>query len=99
MNALILSAEVQADIERVRDYAETHVWTSREILEVIQGKRRHAGEDPHHCLTIPLNFRVVYTIEDQPEPVGRTHHFSISVNTVGPDGALQASLPHPAVVE
>ena len=81
MVPLIINESVRAEIKRVKEYAEDHKYNIHHLHRVMKGRERPAGEDPGHCLTIPIGFRVVYSIEQH--PVGWCHHWSVSAPDPG----------------
>ncbi len=78
MSVLVIGQDEKMRISALRRYAEEHVFTEKIIEEVIRGSRAPAGENPNYVVFLPMTFRVVFSYEIQPEPIGRARHISIS---------------------
>jgi hypothetical protein len=90
---LMIDDRVTKRIAEIKAYAALHVFTMDQLKAIMKaGPSAAAGTDPGFRMIIPMGYRTVYTLEDQPEPVGRCTHVSISLD--GPKGAM----PHPIAV-
>jgi hypothetical protein len=75
---LILNEESRLDIKRVRNYAEGHRISIRDLQLITAGARKPAGDDPGNCCVIPVGYRCVFSIDQSND--GHTYrHLSISV--------------------
>lgn len=84
---LVIDQPTRDRIAAIKAYALEHVYT-RNRLEHIMAMGESVGCSKEHCIEIPMGYRVVYSIEDQPEPIGRCTHMSFSLD--GPKGAMPA---------
>lgn len=89
MRVLILTQESRDGIRDLIAYAEAHPITCGELAGYVENPSRAVGNNPNHVVHVPIGFRCVFAIEEQ--PVSRCRHLSISVDT-------DAMLPHPAAV-
>ena len=85
MRLLIITPEVDKRIAEIIAYSKAHPFTEEMMKEMIAAEYP-AGDNEAHVIEIPMGYRVVYTIEQQPEPVGLVVHMSFSVD--GPEGAM-----------
>jgi len=92
MRLLIINDESRALIKKVIEYAESHIYSLDDLLDIKNKQLSVAGDEPEFSCEIPDGFRVVYTIENQ--PMGKVRHISISIKTDEPN-----KLPNPAAVE
>lgn len=91
---LLITKAVQEEVARVIAFAERERYTLEELKTVYgaelvkagtrisnteTAQSRVVGDNPEHCLVIPLGYRVVYSIEEQPDPLLWCRHISISV--------------------
>jgi hypothetical protein len=90
MRAMIITDEVQARIKEVMRYAEKHIFSMDDMLDIMNKQREPPGNDPNHVVHIPIGYKVVFTMDNQ--NIGICKHISISVDR--PD-----KLPNPIVVE
>lgn len=90
MRPIIIDDGVKNQIAEVIEYAQQHVYTMDNMLDVLNGDMPPAGDNPNLVVNIPHGLRVVYSEEEQ--QIGRCKHISVSVNTPG-------KLPNPVVVE
>jgi hypothetical protein len=54
-------------------------WTS--CLDIVNKQAPPPGDNKNFVVEIPVGYRVVYTIEDQ--PAGKVRHLSVSVDKAG----------------
>lgn len=64
------------------EYAEQHRISLHDLF-VILGRQGVVGEDPQRRCIVPVGFRCVFSIEQQPDPVGWCRHLSVSVPEAG----------------
>jgi len=72
---LIIGTEEENRLREIELYAKENVVP---FSDLASGKP--IGDNPNHSLIIPIDFRVVFSYEQQPEPVGLCRHVSISVS-------------------
>ena len=79
MTPLIITPELRLLAQEIKAYALAHPYNMAQMLSAAHGKpiRQEAGEDPNSVMLIPTNFRLVYSVEEQ--PCGRCHHISMSI--------------------
>ena len=90
MSAMIITEEVSARIKEVVHYAEKHIFSMDDMLDIMNKQREPPGNDPNHVVFIPIGIKVVFTMDKQ--NIGICKHISISVDRPG-------KLPNPLVVE
>jgi len=78
LRLLLIDQEVQAQIKKVIEYADSHRVTMDDILDVMNGTGTKAGDNKENVLEIQMGYRVVFSIEEQ--PIGPVRHLSISVD-------------------
>jgi hypothetical protein len=86
MRALIIDSSVKARIAHLKEYADRHRLNLIELKHMM-AEKEVIGDNPLYAVNIPDGFRVVFTIEEQPPPMGWSRHISISIprNTHGPN--------------
>jgi hypothetical protein len=70
-----------AKIDTVKKYANEHPFTKEDLNIMMNGGGTPAGENENLVVIIPVDYRVVYSIEHQ--SVGLSRHISISVSGNG----------------
>jgi hypothetical protein len=93
MRILLSDAQAKARAAEVIQYALAH----RENLATLvarMNKEECPGDDPGHVLEIQDGYRVVVSVEQQPDPVGWCFHVSVSVWPTTGDKIY----PHPIAV-
>ena len=55
-----------AKIKTLREFGESHRIPVEEVRRMITGDAPVAGDRPGHALDLPVNFRVVFSIEETP---------------------------------
>lgn len=78
VRALLIDQKAKDDIENVIKYAEAHRMTTEQLLERIETGNA-VGSDENHVCNFYDGFRVVYSIEEQPN-MGLCSHLSVSVS-------------------
>jgi hypothetical protein len=81
MRAMVIDDNVKRDLERLAAYAEKHVLSMDELLDMVNKQAPPPGDNKNFVVEIPFGYRVVYTIEDQ--PAGKVRHLSVSVDKKG----------------
>ena len=89
LELLIMDNEVQANIKKLINYAESHVVSYERMVEMHEKTQRGepidgvVGDNPNHAISLPLGFRVAFSIEVH--PIGECRHISVSVNDGQPE--------------
>ncbi|MHA1169476.1 MAG: hypothetical protein ACTSRU_16745 [Candidatus Hodarchaeales archaeon] len=74
---LYIDSAAKKEVQRVVDYAESHV-VSHSVLEaMVAGQVAPVGDKRGHVCTVPRNYRIVYSIEEQ--AIGLCRHLSVSL--------------------
>jgi hypothetical protein len=81
MRPMVIDDNVKRKIERLAAYAEAHILSMDELLDIVNKQAPPPGDNKNFVVEIPVGYRVVYTIEDQ--PAGKVRHLSVSVDKVG----------------
>lgn len=79
--ALVISPEVQAAVDKVKAYAQEHPFNVHDIHRLLAHPENAHGNTPGFVVVIPLGYRCVFTIEQQPH--GWMRHVSVSVGAKG----------------
>lgn len=90
MRALIIDDSSLAEIQRVREHAETHRLTLYEIKKIMEGVDPPIGDNPQFVCSVPVGYRCAFSIEEHMNH-RIIRHLSVSVNTPG-------KWPHPAAI-
>ena len=64
-------------IRRLVDHAARNVVTRERLQQMIAGEVKPVGDEPEFTCVIPVGYRCVYSLEEQ--PFGVCRHLSISV--------------------
>lgn len=78
---LMIGPMERAAIKNLIFYAENNKFSYAQICKIINRELPPAGDNKNFVITIPLNYRIVFTIEEQKN--GWYSHLSISVPTKG----------------
>lgn len=81
MRPLIIDDTVRAAVHKLIKHAEENPFTVDDLLDIKNGQQPPAGDREGFCCIIPFDYRVVYSIEMQPQ--GKAQHMSISVPVAG----------------
>ena len=92
LRPLLIGPEQVNDAKRVVAHAEANPLSLRDLFDVVRGSRPPIGDNPSHVCVFPLGYRICFSIENQPEPMGWCRHISISV---GGDGYA----PNPVAID
>lgn len=77
MRPLIVTPAVHENAKRVMSYSEAHRYNLHDIFSMMGKRRPPPGDDPGHVCIIPIGFRCVFSIEEQ--PFGWVRHVSVSI--------------------
>lgn len=78
---LVLNKLGLESLARLRAYAEANVVSARDMIKIVQRKRKPVGCDPKHVVQLPFGWTVVFSIEDHGPRVVR--HLSVSSSRGG----------------
>jgi hypothetical protein len=87
MSILVLDDKTKASIERLKKKAEENPFSMDDLLDIHNKEKKAAGDDGF-AIFIPVEYKVVYTIENQKHKI---KHLSISVRP--------PKMPNPLAVE
>ena len=94
MAALIIDEKIEGQIADLKAFAEKNTITSDQMIAISEGRLPPIGDDPRYHIFIPLNYRVVYTVEEHPMQDGggyrRCKHISVSISKKGRCPTLEA---------
>lgn len=79
--ALIIGAAQKDKIKNLVDYAEKNIFSMDDLLDTVNKEMESAGDMDGFSIDLPVGFKVVYSIEQQ--PAGKVRHLSVSVDTPG----------------
>jgi hypothetical protein len=83
---LIINDTVIAGVAQVRAHALLHRETLSGLMRRMNQLDRAIGRDPNFVVHIFDGWRLVYSLEQQPEPLGWCEHLSVSVTPKDGDG-------------
>ena len=83
MKVLIIDAEAEARAKQVKAYALVHPQNVAMLVRTLGNPKLAVGNDPNFNMVLLPDWRVVYSIEQQPDPVGWCEHISVSMNDKG----------------
>lgn len=75
LGVLLISQEEKEKLKILKEYAMAHVVPWKDLIS-----RKPIGNEPKHVVIIPADYRVVFSIEEQREPIGLSRHLSVSVS-------------------
>ena len=81
MRPMIIDDNVKRKMEKLAAYAEAHIFSMDDLLDMVNKEKPPPGLDPNFQVEIPVGYKVVYSIEDQ--PAGKVRHLSVSVDAKG----------------
>ena len=88
MRPLIIGERERAQIKKVLAHADVHRASIHDLIAIVKGNREPPGNDPAFTVHLPVGYKVVFTIEQQ--PIGWCRHLSVSVATAGCYPATEA---------
>lgn len=78
MRPLVINEQVVESIKSLVKYAEGHIFSMDDLLDIYNKQLAPAGDDEAFVRIIPVGYRVVFSIEEQ---VGvKVRHLSISID-------------------
>jgi hypothetical protein len=77
----LIDNEIVAKVEILKKYANEHPFTKEAMEELMNGTGKCVGDDVNFRMVIPVDYRIVYSIEHQ--PFGPARHISMSVSGKG----------------
>ena len=90
LRPLVVADAERAMIRRVIDHAARNVISRDRLQRTIAGEEKPVGDNPDFACVIPVGYRCVYSLEEQ--PLGVCRHLSISV--LGEGGAPNEAMRH-----
>lgn len=83
LRPFIIDDTTKQAIERIKSYAETHVYSMDDLLDIKNNEKDSiiAGDQEGFTCLLPFGYKVVFSMEDQ--PAGMVRHLSVSVDTEG----------------
>lgn len=81
MRPLLIGPGEHAAIAKVVAHAEANRFNLHDLMAILKGTRRPPGDDPAFVCHLPVGFRCVFSIDQQ--PIGWCRHLSVSVNAPG----------------
>lgn len=82
MGTLLIDKEARKRIDKVKSFSRKNPMRIDELKSVLIGNVPPAGDRKEHVLLIDFGFRVVYSIEEQPD-ANVYHHLSVSIDNPG----------------
>ena len=92
---LLIDDPVIARVAQVRAHALLHRETLSDLMRRMNQPSECPGNDPNFTVELFDGWKIVYTIEQQPDPLGWVIHLSVSVRSTG----NSARWPNPVAVE
>lgn len=78
VGVLVIGENEKEALRRLKEYALQNVVQLETLLT-----RKPIGNNSNHVVVIPSDFRIVYSVEQQPAPLRLCRHMSISVSREG----------------
>ena len=78
MRPLVIGKDEREAIAKVVAHAKANVITRRDVLAAMEGVGEAPGDREGFSCEIPMGFRAVFSVEDQPS--GMVRHLSVSVD-------------------
>lgn len=78
MRPLMFGEEQKKEVARVMEFAEKHAFSKAVMEKRMENVGTPPGDNPEFFCLIPVGFKCVYTIEEQ--PFGWCRHLSVSVD-------------------
>lgn len=72
---LAIGTEEKEKLAKLREYAKHNIFSLEQLR-----LRESPGDNPNHCVILPVDFRVVFSHEMQQHPLGLCRHLSVSVS-------------------
>ena len=77
MQALIINNKIKNEINNLVEFAKANPVSLEQLKRTVEGTVPPIGDDPRYALNIDVGFRVVFSIEQQPQ--GLMRHLSIGM--------------------
>jgi len=90
MRPFIINNVLKVQLADLAAYAVENPITMNDMLDVMNGAKKPAGDNPRHYIELNEGFKIVYSIEQQPK--GDARHLSVGV-------LAPKRLPNPEVVK
>lgn len=74
---LMIDPTVRRHIQHLIGFAMENPVSRRQLTQTVELNAPPVGNNPRHCLVVPVGYRCVYSVEDQPH--GLSRHLSVSV--------------------
>jgi len=78
MSILFMGPEERESLRTLKEYAEANPISLDDLLDQMNGERKPVGSMQEYTRHIPVNYKVVFSIEEQPKADIR--HCSVSCN-------------------
>lgn len=78
MRPLAIGEKEKKAIKQLIEYARTHPYSREKLQLIVDGMEQAPGDIKPYSISLPVGFKVVFTIEDQ--PMGICKHLSVSVD-------------------
>lgn len=88
MRPLIIGENEKRELLRIKYYAESNPFSVDNMLDIYNRSLPPIGENKKHVCVIPIDFRVVFSIETQKKGLAR--HVSISVPDINRSPSIEA---------
>ena len=82
MNVLFMGSEEQKSLRDLKEYAEANPVSLDDLLDQMNKERKPVGSMQEYTRHIPVNYKVVFSIEEQPKADVR--HCSVSCDDKSP---------------
>lgn len=79
MRILLIDGDAKARAATLRQYALSHRELLADLIRRFNSRENIPGDNPNFVLELFDGWRVVMTVEQQPEPVNWCYHISVSV--------------------
>lgn len=81
MTPFLLDQAGIAELQRIREYGKQHPYREGTLRAIMEGRAQVAGDNDKRSCVLPVNFKIVYSLEEH--PCGWCHHISISGGAPG----------------
>lgn len=79
MSILIIGTEEKESLKRLREHAEKHEFSLDDLLDIMNKAEVPAGDRKGFSCILPIDTRVVFSIENHPG--GKARHMSVSLKS------------------
>lgn len=81
MRPFIINEEITSKLKALAEHAEKNPFSLDDLLDIINGQAKMAGDYDEFTANLPFGYRLVYSVEEHPN--GNFRHLSMSVDTDG----------------